>query len=532
MESQSSGSEPTQTGLEPPIILQSDNTAPLPVRRSGVLVSWLAIVCVSVIAVLLQQLTTEDLGGEEDAASQATGSDQTVGDDGTPNRAEEPTSLLSMQDELAGRVTVGLASFVPPSESKAIFESQLEPLKEGNWAQQVSRWLVIGRMVKVDDAIRGLDEIERVEGATDMDATIDAARRVLIAEQAEEELPEGDLALLKDRLGWYGLFIAREAPVESGMIAALVVAGVWFGSFGCAGFVGIFVLFVLLVIGKLKFRIFERASTVDTGEFARIAVETFAVWMALFLGLNVLFGAIAGLALSDPPTLEMGSIFPLLLGSMAFIASLSALCWGNLRGRSAWWLLREAGWHRGAGFIREIAAGFFCYACALPLLLIGLVFYFIAVGLFGDGTPPTHPAAEALQSAGAIELCGLLFLGAVVAPIVEETMFRGLLYRHIRESLQGRGAIVACAIGALVSSWIFAAIHPQGLLFAPVLMGLAISFCLFREWRGSLIGPIVAHSINNAATMSLGFVIMQSPAGEHPMAWLATLVRSLAHACS
>ncbi len=513
MDMQSPGPQHDDSDLPPPVVLQSDNQEAPRAGRSRVAWSWLAIVILTVTAILLQQIKMEEPEGP-DSISHASESEAVPA---------ASVSLLSMQDELAGRVTVGLASFVPPSESKQIFESQLAPFKEGNWAQQVARWLVIGRMVDVDQAIEGLDAIERVEGANDMNATIDAARRVLVAEQSEEELPAADLAMLKDRLGWYGSFIAREAPVESGMLAALVVAGVWFSSFGCTGFVGLFVLFVLLLMGKLKLRVFERAST-SGGTFAQLSVEVFAVWMALFLGLNVVIGVIAGLALSDTPTLETESFLPLLLGTGGFILSLSALSWASFRGQSARWLLHEAGWHRGAGLFREIASGFFCYACALPLLLCGLLFYFIAMAIVGDVAPASHPAAEALQTASSFEFCVLLFLAAVVAPIVEETMFRGLLYRHIRESLQARGAFIACAIAALVSSGIFAAVHPQGLLFAPVLMGLAISFCMFREWRGSLIAPIVAHSVNNAATMTLGFVIMRAPEYADGTAWM--------HACA
>jgi membrane protease YdiL (CAAX protease family) len=51
-------------------------------------------------------------------------------------------------------------------------------------------------------------------------------------------------------------------------------------------------------------------------------------------------------------------------------------------------------------------------------------------------------------------------------------------------------------------------IHPQGVLFAPALGGLAVGFCLYREWRGSLIAPIVAHGINNAVTLTLGIALM------------------------
>jgi membrane protease YdiL (CAAX protease family) len=50
-------------------------------------------------------------------------------------------------------------------------------------------------------------------------------------------------------------------------------------------------------------------------------------------------------------------------------------------------------------------------------------------------------------------------------------------------------------------------IHPQGLLAVPALMSLAIAFSLAREWRGSLIAPMVMHGVSNGAVMALLMVL-------------------------
>ena len=494
-----------------PVIPTADNFEMLS-SRSRIVLAWIAIGVLTIVSALLQRVRSED-----DVVLPASGA---IVEEGI---AEPDAQLLTMQDELAGRLTVGTASFFSPEDGAAIFQSQLEPLENGKWPQKVSRLLVIGRMVDVQEGLDGLDEVESMEQDELAISTIAAARNVLLAEQANEELPEAELEILKSRLGWYGLFIAREAPVETNMLAALLALVAWFGFFGCVGFVGLFVFCVLVMLGKINFRLREGAIAVAKGEFAQIAVETFAVWMAVFLGLNIAIGVTLGLTLTETPALEKSSALPLLIGIGVFIFSLFALCWANVRNRSVGWLLREAGWHRGRGFCIEIVSGFFCYACALPLLAVGLICFLILTALFGDGSQPSHPAAEALQSAGAFEFFAILFLAAVVAPIIEETMFRGLLYRHLRESLNGYGAFAAFACAALISSAIFAAIHPQGLLFAPVLMGLATSFCIFREWRGSLIAPMVAHSVNNAVTVSLGFVIMQAPVARDASAFIHSI---------
>jgi membrane protease YdiL (CAAX protease family) len=66
---------------------------------------------------------------------------------------------------------------------------------------------------------------------------------------------------------------------------------------------------------------------------------------------------------------------------------------------------------------------------------------------------------------------------------------------------------IAIVLSALISSVIFAAIHPQGFVFIPPLAGLAIGFCVARELRGSLVAPMVAHGFSNALVMTINVVL-------------------------
>jgi membrane protease YdiL (CAAX protease family) len=63
-------------------------------------------------------------------------------------------------------------------------------------------------------------------------------------------------------------------------------------------------------------------------------------------------------------------------------------------------------------------------------------------------------------------------------------------------------------ISAVAVSFLFAVIHPQGLLAVPMLMALALAFALMREWRDTLLPPMIAHGINNAVATTLLFVLM------------------------
>ena len=76
-------------------------------------------------------------------------------------------------------------------------------------------------------------------------------------------------------------------------------------------------------------------------------------------------------------------------------------------------------------------------------------------------------------------------------------MFRGFLYRHMRQATSRGGFLLSVLCSAFVVSFVFAVIHPQGLLFVPALMAIALSLTLTREWRESLIASIVHHGLHN-----------------------------------
>jgi membrane protease YdiL (CAAX protease family) len=95
----------------------------------------------------------------------------------------------------------------------------------------------------------------------------------------------------------------------------------------------------------------------------------------------------------------------------------------------------------------------------------------------------------------------------LLVPITEEIMFRGVLYRHLREVFGRWGWLVSLFLSLLISSLLFAVIHPQGALGVPVLAAVAIVLALLREWRASLIAPIVTHMIVNGVTTTLVLLI-------------------------
>jgi membrane protease YdiL (CAAX protease family) len=230
-----------------------------------------------------------------------------------------------------------------------------------------------------------------------------------------------------------------------------------------------------------------------------IYAETFAIWLLLFFVLQISAGLLVP---ADMSTLTL-SIY-------IFFLSLAALVWPVIRGIPFAQVRQDIGLHWGGG-IREIPYGILTWMIAVPLLAVGAILTFglsaLIESLTGQAPTPTHPAQQMAVGAGTWKIIQLYILASVAAPIVEETMFRGVFLTHLRGAMSRWATPIAIVLSALISSVIFAAIHPQGFVFIPPLAGLAIGFCVGRELRGSLVAPMVAHGFSNALVMTINVVL-------------------------
>lgn len=204
---------------------------------------------------------------------------------------------------------------------------------------------------------------------------------------------------------------------------------------------------------------------------------------ALYLGVMVFGGKLLELVPQAP---GWSSVF-VYGGSMGI-----GLGWPLWRGAK----IREIGLYRGEGFFREVGYGLMGYAALLPLLgllVMGFGMVMMVLKQLGvEVTMPTHPVGGMMKEGGVAVRFIMLGLAAVMAPVFEEIMFRGALYGALRRRWR-------LFLSGLLTGFIFAIVHPQGLLAVPVLMSIGFGFGLLREWRGSLIGGMVAHSVHNGA---------------------------------
>jgi membrane protease YdiL (CAAX protease family) len=152
-----------------------------------------------------------------------------------------------------------------------------------------------------------------------------------------------------------------------------------------------------------------------------------------------------------------------------------------------------------SGLLGLIWAGFVAFLMEWPVA-VGLA----AVGeaLFSRFHQASHPVTiELLSSPSLLTIFAAFFLGAVVAPFWEEIMFRGLMFPAISRIARSP------AWGAAISSFIFGALHPQGLPLWMTLMTIGAASCALSYHTRSLVPSMTLHFCHNAFTLALSLLV-------------------------
>lgn len=133
----------------------------------------------------------------------------------------------------------------------------------------------------------------------------------------------------------------------------------------------------------------------------------------------------------------------------------------------------------------------------LPLGLLGgsLVVIWVYFGVIAAlGAEPTSSIpSEAFESTPLVALVGVLSLG--LAPVMEETFFRGFLFGGLR----GRWGFFAAA---LASGLLFAVAHIDPLVFIPF-TAVGMIFAWGYVYSGSLLASVIAHLLFNGISFGL-----------------------------
>ncbi len=161
---------------------------------------------------------------------------------------------------------------------------------------------------------------------------------------------------------------------------------------------------------------------------------------------------------------------------------------------------RRVGWQE-LGF-RPAAPGWYRRAAVLALVAFPLT---IAVNFFVQGLTggtSVNPQFEVVAPIGFswFALVGMLLTVGVLVPIVEEVLFRGILYRWLRERWGVPGA-------AVVSALCFSVLHGIPWLI-PAIAVLGILLAIIYENSGSVWPAALAHGLYNSISVALLYALL------------------------
>ena len=126
----------------------------------------------------------------------------------------------------------------------------------------------------------------------------------------------------------------------------------------------------------------------------------------------------------------------------------------------------------------------------------------LAPKLFRHAPSPSNPVIpQIIGTSGFWATTLLILLASVAAPLVEELLFRGVLYNAIKLRLGVWPAIVLTGL-------VFGVVHPVGIAEMLAIAVLGGVFAWMAETRKSLVPSITAHFVNNfTATLLLLFAL-------------------------
>jgi len=452
-----------------------------PGSRRGAIVAWIVAVIAFAIVAGIQNFAKAPPPESPDDA---------------PVRVED-TSQFTM----IGKVFLRVDHWAKPIDPGASgqFASSLPMLADtaANDADRLAVAVVTAELLGDDAALDRLDALaDELPDDTPLRPVLDDLRTIYAGgAPPPDRWPE-----VEDTLGFFGR-VALSRVEGSGFDRDHLLAG----GAGAMGFILGVVLFFLLVglasfvcfvlaIVRLASRRGRRPAFVPPTPGGSVFLETFALLVCAFLLMIVTSSIIQ-------PHMPKSGV------PISFILQWTLLAvpfWPLLRGvRFAEWR-RLVGLHAGKGLLREAGAGVFCYLASLPIYLGAMVLSFLLItlwwsiqGAFGREPPPPQNEILEIVSSGNLATVILLFMLATVwAPFVEETVFRGSLFRHLRSRLGFAGAGIA-------SACFFAFMHGYGPLLAPPLITLGLVFAFMREWRGTIVPSIVAHWLHNATLLTI-----------------------------
>lgn len=390
--------------------------------------------------------------------------------------------------------------------------------------QAAMRQILRGQAPKPDyrSAIRSLPKLEAPGASADAAVVAVAIRRLT----GGEPKPASMEKLIQDKRQEYrsvAILAKRPAPPESKVRElkdklpdlfsaeltwglALENAGVKNGRDEVLSLkrgTGVFVLLAVIVVaaglgviawivyfgarlsGRLK-PVGHAAEPVTSADADRMAARATQL-LALFFLVPMFVGMVAG---ELPRSASIGVSFVVILLTLLVVGL-------PIFGKR--FSMKRIGIHR-----RDLGKGvlwaFGALLAEIPLLILLALLSFPLQRFF---PAPEHPITVVLsEESGIWTLVAIFVAASVMAPIVEEIIFRGLLAPAMVRLFR------SFAVGLIVAALIFAAIHPTGVPAWLPLAGIGFMSSLLAYQTGSLIPSMIMHGVHNAVILTFTLLVL------------------------
>lgn len=415
------------------------------------------------------------------------------GDDSTPKKAidaplmaapiamKQYATFLKLGDQLGSDQLDSVAA-----TNLEQTRNQFEPLI--GESDEAAEWvLAIDTVLGNELDAKALDRLQLSEDATSVDMGDAFAGEISRAIAVDDVDIPGQVAAW--RLKNPG---AEEFPIE-----VLGLAGNPFLFLGLIGWmilvflVGIVVLFFyggLKLAGQLPAKGYQaNISLEETDAFGGRMAIYFATFLVLSLGVGVL--AVPELGLGIPGPYLQAGMFVILIGLIPVFTTVPLFGFKK-RFRE---IIGDT-----SGMFGKLGWGLAGYAANFPVALLTIG---IMSRLLPDLPTPSHGAIEELLVSGPVAMGLLYFMIAIGAPLVEEPMFRGVLFPAFQRIFRSPTTAI------ILQGVIFAVIHPQGPLLWPALACIGITGAILTRQTGSIIPAIVMHFMHNSTLYALNVVI-------------------------
>lgn len=405
---------------------------------------------------------------------------------------ENPTTL--MQINLSGKAAVGFNQMLKNGQPDGFNNAQtlVNSVEQAakTPAEKLRAIIVAADVNGPNEAFTNLEELTKSNPPADV-AQDAGALRTIYGTKDPKSLDEATRQRLVDRYGFFGRLAVtfNQPPTDPQRAAVLAEAkhtaermigtGFMMGGLGIVVLAAFVTAIVLLALQKIR-------PTYVPQRWANSAyLEAFAIYLGGFILASIALRKLTNDALAYE--------------WIALIFIPIAMGWIHLRGESVRQAAFGLGWFAGRGPLIEIPLGIFGYLACAPIVLAGIAISLILSKVVG--ATPSHPIEQMLNGTP-WETANLYGIACIMAPILEETMFRGAFFNHMRRRWNW-------LISALVVAFFFAAIHPQGWTLIPGLGSIALVLAAIREWRGTAMASIAAHATNNCIVLTVVLLIMR-----------------------